>query len=157
MRDGDCQRVGGVVGLGDLVQLQEDARHLLHLSLVRGAVSRHGLFDLVGRVLEDLQSRLLEGEQRHAARLSHRDGGRDVALEEQFLHGGSIGFVFFQQGTQAAVETLQPRGDGVRFRGEDHAEGDRVQPPVGFEAHQSVAGGGEAGVNSEREGHKKKF
>jgi len=75
MCDRNRQRVGGIIGLGDFGQAEQDAHHILNLFLVGGTISRHGLFDFVGGVLEDFHACLLLREQCHAARLSHQDGG----------------------------------------------------------------------------------
>ena len=82
MRDGDRQRVGGIVGFGDGVELKQGAHHFLHLAFVRTAVASDSVFDLLRCVFERFNSRLLQCQQNHAARLSHSDGGGHVAREE---------------------------------------------------------------------------
>ena len=82
MRNGDGQRIGGVIGFGDLIQLQQSAHHILHLAFVRAAVTGDSLLYFVGGVFKGFNARLLQAEHDHAACLSNRQRGLDIGLEE---------------------------------------------------------------------------
>jgi hypothetical protein len=61
--------------------------------------------------------------------------------------------VFLQYLVEFIEEHDEPGGVTGFFWGEDHAKGNSDQFPVWQEAHESVAGGGGTGVNSEGECH----
>jgi hypothetical protein len=85
--------------------------------------------------------------------LSHREGGFDIALEEELFDCGSIGFIFLEQVVELIEQHFEAGGWSGIFRGGDNAKGNSDQVPVRHEAHESVASGGGTGVNSEGEGH----
>ena len=87
--DGDC--IGGVVGLGCGVQVEDAPGHVLDLVLGGVAVANNGLLDLHGLVLVDGHPRLLDGQQDHAPALGHADAGGDVLAEEELFDGHAVG------------------------------------------------------------------
>ena len=70
--DRDRERVGRVVGVRHLGELEDHGDHPPDLLLVRGAVARDADLDLVGRRLADGHARLGRREQHDAARLADR-------------------------------------------------------------------------------------
>ena len=54
MTNGDGDGICGIIRLGDKIEVEEHAHHLLHLVLVGAAIAGNRLLDLVRRVLHDL-------------------------------------------------------------------------------------------------------
>ena len=56
------ERVGGVIGSGNVIQVQQGAHHLLDLVFIRASIPGHGLFYLQGGVFSHRYIRLGQGE-----------------------------------------------------------------------------------------------
>ena len=54
VRDGHGQRVGGVIRTGNVVHVQQELHHVLHLMLVRTAIAGDRLLDLHRRIFIQL-------------------------------------------------------------------------------------------------------
>ena len=106
--DGHRQRVGGVVGLRDGGQMQQDAGHLLHLLFHGFAVAGDGLLDLHRGVLVDWQTRLRRRQQNDAARLGHADDGGLVVLVEQLFNRQHLRLRPLDDLFDARIHLVQP-------------------------------------------------
>ena len=91
--NGHAQRIGGIVRLGDALQMQHHAGHLLNLLFYGLAVAGDGLLDLHRCVFVDRHAALGRGEQNDAARLGHADDGGLVVLVVQLLDGEGLGLI----------------------------------------------------------------
>ena len=85
------QGVGCVVGLGDVRHPQQDTHHFLYLLLICTSIPGYCLFDLIWRVLGDLQAGFSQCQQRHPARLPNREGCFHIVLKKQLLHRSRLG------------------------------------------------------------------
>ena len=121
MAQGDGDGVGGVIGLGQLVQPEQALCHVHDLTLGGVAVAHHRLLDLGGLVGGDLQPRLADGQQNHPPALGHADAGGDVLTEKEFLNGHGVGPGGPEELAHILVDHLQPGGKIHARRGGDGA------------------------------------
>ncbi len=70
MADGDGEGIGGVGGLGDLIEIQKTGDHLLHLVFFGAAVSNNRGLDGERRVSGDFESGGSGGEHGDSADLT---------------------------------------------------------------------------------------
>lgn len=119
--DGNRQGVGGIIGRGQFLQMEERLHHELHLSFIGIAITANGLFDLIGVVFKDGQVRLCKGQQGDTAGLPDRKGRFDVLLEIEFFNRAGARLVAFDQLGQAVEQDHKPLGVGKPGRGTDHA------------------------------------
>ena len=80
-----CRGVGGIVGLGDGLEVQHYAGHLLNLLLHGLAVAGDGLRGLHGCVFVDRHAALRRSQHNDAAGLGHADDGGLVVLVVQLF------------------------------------------------------------------------
>ena len=91
MGDGDGEAVGGVVGSGDLTQVQQRPDQLLHLALLRPPVGGNGLLDLE-RALTTQAVRTVPGlGKKTAERLVLELRGKNLAAFDPGINGGNVG------------------------------------------------------------------
>ena len=143
MAEGHGDGVGGVVGLGQGIQVQEPAGHVLDLVLGGVAVANHRLLDLHRLVGIHRQPRLTDGQQNDSTALGHTDARGHVLPEEQFFNRHRLRPGDFQQLPHILIDHFQPCGK-IRPRrgGDDPAAQQPVLAPVRFdeaEARQAVA------------------
>ncbi len=120
-RNADC--VGCVDRSDGSVDLQQAPHHALHLRLVGGAVSGHGLLDRVGRVLSDVGTAASGLSHDHPGGLSDPDGGADVDLEQDAFEGDHVNGVLGEQLAHVVGDGGQAIGHRVIGRGAQHAHG----------------------------------
>lgn len=95
MGDGGGEGVGGVVGLGDVVEVEVEPNHLLHLVFVGGTVAGDSFFDFVGGVFMDGEVVLATDENDDTAGFGDGDAGGDIFAKKQLFDGDDIGLVGF--------------------------------------------------------------
>lgn len=64
--DRHSERIGGIVGLRNLIKIEDYPRHLLHLLLFGASVTDDALLDLQGRILKNRDTVLLRGENKNS-------------------------------------------------------------------------------------------
>lgn len=64
--DRHSERIGGIVGLRNLIKIEDYPRHLLHLLLFGASVTDDALLDLQGRILKNRDTVLLRGEDKNS-------------------------------------------------------------------------------------------
>ena len=101
------ERIGGVVGRGQLGQIEQRLHHARHLVLVRTPVSADRGLDLLRGVARAGQPVAPGGEHHHAARMAHGEGGAHVLPEVELLEGHRVGGVLLQQTLHAGVDIDQ--------------------------------------------------
>ena len=147
MADGQGQGVGGIVGPGDLLHVQQALGHQHHLTLFRLAVAHHRLFHLHGGILEHGHPQLFGGQQDHPPAMGHGDTGGDVFGEKQLLHRHLIGVKGADQLLHVVGDLQQPVGQGdARRRGDDPIAQQLV--PVPLRPDQAKPDGGHPGVDA---------
>ena len=107
------QRIGGVVRRRHLVQSEQQLDHLLHLPLVRAAVSHDGALHFGRRVFEHLASRLDRGQNRDAARVTELERASGVGRVEQILDDDAIGATLGETGGKLAMDSGEAVGKGI--------------------------------------------
>lgn len=148
LADSDTEGVGGVVGSWDIVEVQEDANHLLYLFLRGLAVPNHGLLDFRGAEFANRAPRLGGSEGQDAACLGYGYSTRDVLREIQLLDAYGIGFEFLEKPPGVIIKGLEATREMViRWRG-NHAVG-YVGEAVPRSFYHAVTGGSCAGVEAE--------
>lgn len=81
MAERDSQRVGGVVRLGNLLQLKKPFDHLHDLLLVRFAVACDGLLDLQRRILIHRYPVFMRREQQNAPAVRNGNTRLQICVE----------------------------------------------------------------------------
>ena len=84
------QRICGIVRRRHLVQSEQQLDHLLHLPLVRTAVSHDGALHFGRRVLEHFATGFDRGENRDAARVTELERASRVGRVEQILDDDAL-------------------------------------------------------------------
>lgn len=156
VRDGAGERIRRV-GLFDRASGQQATHHCLNLFLLRVADANHGLFDVVGRVLGDLKSRLSRREQGDRASMAKLERRGGILGNERLFDGDGgrpvLGNYLFQCPMQRQKTDTQAIGGA----GYDDTVGDMVQPRTRYGDHPP-AHPGEAWIESENanraNGHK---
>ncbi len=123
------ERVGGVVGGGQLGQRQQRLHHPRDLRLARAAVAAHRGLHALGGVGEARHPALAGGEHRHPTRMPHREGGLHVLPEVQLLQRHRGGTVLVDQLQHAAMHARQARLQGGPGGRVDHAPVERTPSP----------------------------
>jgi hypothetical protein len=144
-------RVGGVhraQGPGDA---EQGLHHAFHLVLVGPAVAGDRLLHAVGRVLDDLASRLHGRDHGHPRRLGHGDRGARIGLEQHPLDGHHRRLVLPKQRAQVGAEggqALRYAGGGIRAQHPGrHRPGSAPPEPL----HDAIAAPRQAGIDAEHE------
>ena len=101
-------------GCGTDLSLQQSHQHELHLLFRRRAGSDDGLLDLGRRKLDDLDARLLPGQQHDASRVPEDDRGANVLRVEDVLDRERVWPVTREQLGDAVVDLEQPSRRAVR-------------------------------------------
>ena len=145
----DRQRVGGVVGQRLVrAELKQNPHHRAHLLLVGAAVAEDGLLDAQRRVLADGNSGIREAHQDDPARLRDRQGGADVAGEEQRLHACLIRTVAREQPGQGVADLQEPHGAVPSGRGGERSVREVAQAAA-LDPDHPVPGGGQSGIDAQ--------
>lgn len=147
LADGETEGVGGIVGPGNLVEVQQDLDHFLHLFLVGLAIAGDGGLGLGRTELPYDQPRLYRRQREYTPRLGHGNAVGHVLLEEQPLDSHGIRPVQFDKRGRCVVNSPQSLGEVLSRRGRNGAMGDVAQAAPAALYH-AVAGGGGAGVKS---------
>ena len=150
MADGRRKRIGRMVGLGFVLQMQQALDHILHLLFVGNAGASHGLFDLHGGVLAHLKPAPRARHKRRAARLGGGDGALRVRAEEDLLDGNLHGRVAHDDLGDLVVDALQAHGQREVFVGVDAPVGARPTLAA-TRLDDPPAGVGKAGVDAEND------
>ena len=127
--------------------MEEDPDHLLDLRFAGVAVTRHGLFDLAGGVLRDIEALLGQGEKGHAPSLAQPESALHVPGEEDRLHGGAIRPVCGHDGAKLTVDAKETLSERSARLGGNGPEGNRLEigSPI---FHQAVSRGDAARVDA---------
>ena len=153
MADGDGERVGGVGGFGNLIEIQKARHHLLDLMFFGAAVSDHGGLDGEWRIFGDFESGRSGGQHGDPAHLSQFQGRLHVGGVENFFDGDPVGPVLGDQLLQADGDARQARGHGVargNFDGAaDNAHQAIVVAFIGEQFDYAVSGVFRAAVDAE--------
>ena len=128
--DGDGQSVGGVGGLGNLIEVEEARNHLLHLMFFGAAVSDYGGFYGERRILGDFEASGSGGEHGDSADLAEFEGGLDVGSVENIFDGDAIGAMAEDEFLEAYGDVREARGHGIARRNFDGSADDADQPIV---------------------------
>ena len=83
--DRHSERIGGIVGLRNLIKIEDYPRHLLHLLLFGASVTDDALLDLQGRILKNRDTVLLRGEDKNSPRLADIDNRFGVVIIEEVV------------------------------------------------------------------------
>ena len=116
-----------MVGMRVVVELRERAHHIGDLPLVRGAGAHHGLLDLHGRVLADLERALRKRHKRSPAGMCRRNCRADISTKVDALDGGGIGAV--------ALDDILKIASDVRQTDRERASGTGLDATVGTAAN----------------------
>ena len=119
-----AEGVGGIVGLGDGLEVQHYAGHLLNLLLHGLAVAGDGLLDLHGCVFVDRHAALRRGQQNDAAGLGHADDGGLVVLVVQLFDGEGLGLVALADVEYALINFNEALFKGRVLLGDDRPVAD---------------------------------
>lgn len=92
--DRHSERIGGIVGLRDLIKIEDYPRHLLHLLLFGASVANDALLDLQRRILKNRDTVLLRGEDKNSPRLADIDNRFGVVIIEKLLYRHRFGLIF---------------------------------------------------------------
>ena len=76
-----------VIGAGDVIEVEQQFYHLLHLQFVGPTVAGNGLFYLQRFVLCHRETGVGQGQHCHAASMPHGQGGFGVFAKKQLLDG----------------------------------------------------------------------
>ena len=106
--DRHSERIGGIVGLRNLIKIEDYPRHLLHLLLFGASVTDDALRDLQGRILKNRDTVLLRGEDRNSPRLADIDNRFGVVIIEKLLYRHRFGLIFFHKLRDSVVYALKP-------------------------------------------------
>ena len=144
MAEGDGNGIGGIVGLGHLLQVEQPTGHILHLVLGGIAVANHRLLHLHGLIGINRQTCLADGQQNHTTALGNTNACGHVLTEKQLFNGHGIGLGLLQKLSHIFIDDLQPGGKIHAGRGGDGAAAPKgTIAPLGFhnaEACDPVAG-----------------
>ena len=88
---------GGVVGARRFFQVQQVAHHKLYLVFIGLAIACHRILYLWRGIFSHWYSGICQRQNKNAARLTHADGGGDVAPEKHLFNGCCIGLMFLQK------------------------------------------------------------
>jgi hypothetical protein len=124
MADGDGQRIGGVGGFGDLIEIQKARHHLLDLMLFGPTVSDHRGLDGERRVFGDFDSGGSGGQHGDTAHLAEFQGGFHVGGVENVFDGDAVGAVLGDEFLKADRNAREARGHWVARGNFDGAAGD---------------------------------
>jgi len=91
LADGDAECVGGVVGFGYVLHVEQDFYHLLDLVFRCVAVACDRAFDLGRAEFSDWAAVVGSCEGDDASSLCDGDPGGDVFTEVEFLEGYGVG------------------------------------------------------------------
>src|SRR5208282_5657624 len=101
MADGYRQGIGGVGGLGNLIEIQKARHHLLDLMFFGAAVSDHRRLDGEGRVLSDFESGGSGGQHGDSAHLAELQGRLHVGSVENVFDRDPVGAVLSNEFLQS--------------------------------------------------------
>ena len=90
MAERECYGVRRVVRLWRRGEIADAFDHVHDLSLLGPAVAHHRLLDLKRRILVDLHTLLLTGQQNHAPPVGDRNAGGNIGVEEQLLNRNGV-------------------------------------------------------------------
>ena len=148
MTDSDGQGIGDVQRGRHRIHSKEQGHHLLHLGLLRPAVSDDGALHLRGRVLRDRDPGLRCCEHQHTPNVPELQGALDVLGVEEIFDGNGLWLVACQQVGQPAMDRTKflRKGRAARRR-----ERSTVDDPVAAAARLYAAKSGAlgTGVNPE--------
>ncbi len=86
MAQGDRQRIGGVVGLRILFEIEKSAHHKLDLVLVGSSIAHHRFFDLCWRIFKQRHGRLRRCQQYHTSGVAKLECTLDIERMKQVLN-----------------------------------------------------------------------
>lgn len=92
--DRHSERIGGIVGLRNLIKIEDYPRHLLHLLLFGASVTDDALLDLQRRILKNRDTVLLRGENKNSPRLADIDNRFGVVIIEKLSIDIASGLYF---------------------------------------------------------------
>jgi len=124
MTDGDGERIGGVGGFGDLIELEETGDHLLDLMFFRFAVADNGGLDGERRVLGNFKAGGSRGQHGHSPNLPELEGRLNVHRIEDVFDGNAVGMVSGDEILECARDSGQAHGHRVARRNMDGTAGD---------------------------------
>ena len=139
---------------GYRLEREKGLDHALHLILGGCAVARHGLLDLVGRVLDHLAAGRFGFGQGQAAGLSHRHRRSHVRLEEHSLDHYDIRVMLSDQRPNRSLHRQESGRQRRLGRRGDHSVADRldaasVRAGRGNDSpHETKAAARQTGVDS---------
>ena len=148
MADGDGQRIGGVIGPRDSLQLQQPPGHIHDLPLLRQAVAYHRLLDLHGGIFVYRQVHFLRRVQQYPPPVGHGNTGGDVLAEKQLLDGHLIWLELPDQLLQIASDLHQPGCQRHTRRGGNGSVPDHPLPPA-LGIDDAEAHGGHSRINAQ--------
>lgn len=91
MAHGARECIGGVIGLGIVIEVQKRTDHVGHLGFICRSGANHRLFDLHRGVLPHLNPAKRAGHEGGTACMGGRDGGTDVGPEVYSLNSRLLG------------------------------------------------------------------
>jgi len=141
--DGDSECVGGVSGLGRLVQVEQPGDHELYLLLSGEAIADDGALDGERSVLGNEQTAVGCGQHGDAADLAEFKRALGVGREEDFFDGDDLGLPELEQCGEFGVDLEQADGGAVLLvqANGPGAEGTQLRNPRGVvDFYDTVAG-----------------
>lgn len=97
---GDSERIGGVVGFGDIGETEEDFEGVLDLEFFGSSTSTDAFFDLEGSVFVDRDTTSCDRVHDDPTALGDVDDGSLIAEEEELFYPAGIWFVHLDEFTQ---------------------------------------------------------
>ena len=125
MTEGDGYAVGGVVGMGGFIQIQELANHGLHLKFIGVAVTCERLFDGCGRIFGQRQIGESSRKQGCAARLANGDSGCYIASEEKLFDSNFMRLELSDQFLYVEEDLAQTKVHRLFGACTDHSAGEQ--------------------------------
>ena len=124
MANGDGERIGGVGGLGNLVEIQKTRHHLLDLMFFSAAVADHCGLDGEWRVFGDFESGGCGGQHGDTTHLAELQGRFHVGGIENVFDGDAVRPVEGDEFLKADRNEREARGHGIARRNFDRAADD---------------------------------
>ena len=132
------RRVGDVVGLGRVAEIEEEGDHPLDLDLVGAAVAHDRLLHLEGRVLAHREPPRHPGEENDSPDVPEPERALDVRGVEEVLDDDFVGSGASDDGGDSLVDEVELLGEGEARGGADDAVLDEpVAVAVGVENPES--------------------
>ena len=130
MADGDGEGIGGVGGLGNLIEVEQARHHLLDLMFFSAAVAHDRGFDGEGRVLGDFEPGGGGGQHGDSAHLAEFQGGFHVGSVENIFDGDTVGTVLGDEFLKTDGNAREARRHGIARGNFDGAADDADEAVV---------------------------